>query len=269
MAQTASLEDQLPLLFDLQAIDEEVRDLTGKRRAQVRRVRAREAERNEEQARLNARRQEYTDVQLQHRKKNTELLAGQGKLAGFQEKQSTARDAHEYVAFGKQIETSTRVESELEDATIELLLAVDEAKEALDAESARFEEVEKTFQDERKRRARAVKKLDAELAERGAAREQSAARIDPVLLRDYEHWRERSDQTMVAKVVTIKTAERAGKNAPVTITYSCGGCHMTIPTQLMLEARAYTKRYSCPACHRVLYVPPEEPEDADEAAGDE
>jgi len=259
MTGTVSLRDQLSNLFDLQSVDEEIRERTERKRGLVKHARTQEAKRNEEQARLDEHKQAHTDVQLAHRKKNTELVATQEKLVGFQGKQQQARDANEYVAFGKQIETTTHIANELEEETIALLLAVDEAKDALDAENGRFDQVEADYQEQRKKIVRAIRRLDSDVEERRQLREQRTTPVDTALLQDYERWRERSDLTMVAMVVTIDTRERAGKNSPITRTYSCGSCHMTVPTQMVHEAKSLSERRYCPACHRILLVPDEEP----------
>ena len=268
MAETISLADQLALVCGLQEVDVEIRSLKDQRRKHVRRVREFEAKRNAEQAELDARKAAYTSIQVQHQKKSTELLALQQKLAGFQEKQQNARDANEYVALGKQIETSTRIVGELEDATLELMLGVDEAKDAVTEETARFEDVDKAFMDERKRLARAIKQVDGRLAELAELRTQRADGVETVLLRDYERWVERSGNTMVSRVVKMETPERPGKNSAMIVTYSCDGCHMSLPTQLIHETRSYSKRYLCPSCQRVLFAVPDEPSEDDVAGAD-
>ena len=73
---------------------------------------------------------------------------------------------------------------------------------------------------------------------------------------------------MVSKVQVTVTRERSGKEVYKVASYSCGECHVSIPTQLMLEAVTFERLYECPSCHRLLY-PPEEDYFADDDANEE
>jgi hypothetical protein len=248
MALDATLAEQLPRLYAVQEVDERIRRFAEQRRTLERRAKQLDAALRKEQSQLEAKREAHTSLQVDQRRKNVELQALQERLKKYTEQQKNARDANEYVALTKQIETSTHQVDALESEIIELLLKLDEAKAALDAETERFAAAQTEMEQERKRVALTVKRIDAEMEKAKRARQAASGDVDPAFLREYESWRERSGgATMVARLVKE----------------TCDGCQMTIPPQMAIEVRRMARRFTCPSCHRLFYpvddTPPAEP----------
>lgn len=248
MAHEESLAEQLSRLYALQEADERIRHLEERRRILTRRDQHLEMLLQKAQSEFEAKRHAYTALQVEQRRKNTELQALQERVKKYAEQQKNARDANEYLALGRQIETSTRQLDALESEIIEVLLKLDEAKAALDAETERFTASQEEIEQERKHVALVAKRVDAEMEKAQQMRQAAVAVVSPVLLREYETWRQRSrGQTMIARLVKE----------------TCEGCQMTIPPQMAIEARKMTRRFTCPSCHRLLFPvletnPPEE-----------
>ncbi|MDA1190795.1 MAG: hypothetical protein O3A46_03815 [Candidatus Poribacteria bacterium] len=248
MTQTSNLRESLTELHVLQTIDEEINRLTEARRELVRRAKAADLELKKHQATLDAKKKAHTDAQVAHRTKSVQLTADQEKLKTHEDRLSKASDASEYTALQKQIETSTRLIGEAEEAAIELMLAIDETKEALDAVTVTFQAFENDYKAIRRDLADQAKEIDGELKQCNAARNAQAKIVNAEWTKNYDQWRERRQITLVSMVQTHVARERSGK----VITFNCGECHMTIPTQMMAEAREFAKTHRCPSCHRVL-----------------
>lgn len=248
MALEESLAEQLSRLYALQEADERIRHLEEQRQTLNRRRHHLETLLQKAQSEFEAKRHAYTALHVEQRRKNTELQALQERLKKYAEQQKNARDANEYLALGRQIETSTRQLDALENGIIEVLLKLDEAEAALDAEKKRLTAAQTEIEQEKKRVAVVAKRIDVEMEKALQMRQAAVAHLSPSLLREYETWRQRSrGQTMIARLVKE----------------TCEGCQMTIPPQMAIEVRKMTRRFTCPSCHRLLLplgetTPPEE-----------
>lgn len=255
----SELRDRLAAVHDLQLIDNDIIQLAEQRRGLIRRARSLEAERERRGGTKREKEEAYKQAQVAHSSRETEMVGEQEKLEKFHEQLKIAKDASDYLAFEKQIDTTTERVGTMEEETIELLLAIDVAKEVLDAETAKYEAFVKASQEERRKAGGAVRKHQAAIAARKQDRDAHAASIEPAIRAEYDTWRSRRRTTMVSRVSIGETTEQRRKIA----TYSCGECRMTIPPQLMLQAQSYDRRYSCPSCSRVLYVAPVQSPDAE------
>jgi len=255
----SELRDRLAAVHDLQLIDHDILQLAEQRRDLIRRAKALEVEREKHGETKREKDAAHKHAQVEHNARETELLGEQEKLEKFHEHLKIAKDASDYLAYEKQIDTTTERVGLLEEETIELLLAIDMAKDILDAETAKYEAFVKASNDERRKAAAAVKKHDTAIAARRQDRDAHAQGIDATTREEYESWRKRRKTTMVSRVSIGETTEQRRKIA----TYNCGECRMTIPPQLMLQAQSYDRRHACPSCGRTLYVAPvEEPAEA-------
>jgi predicted nucleic acid-binding Zn-ribbon protein len=238
MAPAVDLRAELAGLLALQEYDERMRRLTEQRRTLARHEKALEAERQSREKHLQAAKAAHQSLQVDHRRKNSELLAAQEPLKRYQEQQKNARDAHEYTALGNQISRSLQQISALEEEVIRLLLALDESEAAVREETKRWDAYQEEHRREQKRAAATVRRVEAELEKTEKSRAAQADLIEPNALAEYETWRRRRGMTMVARVTGDV----------------CGGCHMAVPPQTIIEARKFERRYSCPSCRRTLYV---------------
>jgi|SaaInl4_135m_RNA_FD_contig_31_2119265_length_1074_multi_7_in_0_out_0_1 uncharacterized protein len=246
----SELRDQLAALHDLQNIDSDILQFAEQRRGLIRRAQALEVEKQKRGGTKREREEEHKKAQVEHSAKETEVLGEQEKLEKFHEQLKIAKDASDYLAYEKQIDTTTERVGALEEESIATLLAIDEAKAALDAETAKYDAFVKASGEERRQAGASVKKHEAGMLARKADRKAHAQSIEPAAREEYENWRRRRKTTMVAMVSIGETTEQRRKVA----TYSCGECRMTIPLQLVILAQAYDRRHMCPSCSRVLYI---------------
>ncbi len=258
----SELRDQLAALHDLQQIDNDILHLAEQRRGLIRRAKALELEKQERGGTKREREDDHKKAQVEHSAKETELQGEQEKLEKFHEQLKAAKDANDYLAYEKQIDTTTERVGTLEEESIGTLLAIDDALTALEAETAKYDAFVKASQEERRKAGASVRKHEAAMQARKVDREAHAQGIEASARDEYENWRRRRKATMVARVSIGETTEQRRKVA----TYNCGECRMVIPPQLMIQAQSYDRRHLCPSCSRILYVAAEdmpEPDDAD------
>ena len=89
-----------------------------------------------------------------------------------------------------------------------------------------------------------LKALETELAAGAAARSAAAAAIAPELLEKYEHVRARRGGLAVAEA----------KEDPASGKFSCGGCHMGLTPQKVIEVKKKDVLPSCQECKRFLFL---------------
>ncbi|GIX06898.1 MAG: hypothetical protein KatS3mg115_1301 [Candidatus Poribacteria bacterium] len=254
MSHNLDLSDQLAELYTLQEIDEEIADLTERRRRVIQELRTIQQEVEARRADLDRLRDEVKRAQVEQHRLQVELDGLQERIKRYQEQQSNAKDGNEYLALQKQIETSTRQADQLEERLIEAMLRLDALREQLE----RKEEESKAFLEDRQqvfRERRAVgRELERALEEARTRREAQLVRVNGDLLRRYDHWRSRRKTTFLAVAEKHVAVEQVGRNQQRTTIFTCSGCHMTLPIQLVVEAQKFSRLYECPSCHRVLWV---------------
>jgi len=178
--------------------------------------------------------------QLESDRKKLELEADalKDRIGKVRAQQNETRSNDQYKAYEHQIETSQREISRLEDQQLDLMERIEAANAqvavATRAHAALKAETDRQLAD----LAAREKHLATELASATEARAVAAAGItDPSVLSRYER--------------LLKTK---GDNLIVGVTGGvCGGCHMKLPTQSVVSAKAQNELVACPSCSRILY----------------
>lgn len=176
-------------------------------------------------------------------RKRLELEAGtlQQRIQKLQTEQQATRSNDQYRAFQHQIETTQGEIRRLEDGQIEFMeqgeVAAREVAEAAKVAATQKAETDRQVADLSAREANLRKEFETVLAERNGL----GAQVDPQALSRYER--------------ILKTK---GDNVLVGVhRVVCGGCHMKLPMQVFLQAKAQVELVSCPNCGRLLYFTPD------------
>ena len=151
--------------------------------------------------------------------------------------QGTTKSNEEYKRCTHQIETTRSEIRGIEDQQLELMEQTEvAAKERAEAEkivAADRAAVEKQISD---LNAREVN-LKTQLTEVLADHARLAQAVDPAVLSRY-----------------TRLVDKRGENVVVGVTnVSCGGCHMKLPQQVFIQAKAQQDLVFCPNCTRILY----------------
>jgi len=178
-------------------------------------------------------------MQLEVRRKDleNEVESKKEQILKFSQQQLETKKNVEYQALAREIEHVRQAISELEDQELELMEEQDAFKAKLAeasqvAESAKASEAQLlTELDERE------KNIGTELDELDEERESLAEAIDKKTLSHYE-----------------RLLDTKGGRVVVGIDHgSCGGCHMKLQAQEIVNAKSGRERVACTNCGRLLY----------------
>ena len=178
-------------------------------------------------------------MQLEVRRKDleNEVESKKEQIRKYSQQQLETKKNEEYQALTREIEHVRQSISELEDQELELMEEQDDFKAKLAeasqvAEEAKVNEAQLlTELDERE------KHLGSQLDQLDEEREALADAIDPKALAHYE-----------------RLLDTKGGRVIVGIDHgSCGGCHMKLQAQEIVNAKSERERITCTNCGRLLY----------------
>lgn len=184
---------------------------------------------------------QFGQIESDRRRLELEVDSLKQRIAKLQVEQQGTRSNDQYKAFQHQIETSEADIRRLEDEQLGLMEKGEVASRDLQAASkvaaAQKAESDAALADLAAREANMRKDREAVLAERA----QLGSAIDPGVLARYDRiLRNRGESVVVGVANTV-----------------CGGCHMKLPMQVFLEAKAQVNITACPNCGRILFYTPE------------
>jgi predicted nucleic acid-binding Zn-ribbon protein len=158
-------------------------------------------------------------------------------IARYANQQLQTRKNEEYRALTHEIETCKAEIFKIEDKEIELMEQAEAAQKQVVRSTQGTQEARKLMDDQLSQLAAREKNLANELAELTANREDLAAAVD-------ESARGRYERLFKSK----------GENVVVGVQHGvCGGCHMRLPPQLIVQCQAQQELVSCSNCGRILY----------------
>ncbi len=175
---------------------------------------------------------------LESRKKllETEIGGAEDRLAKYRTQQSLVKKNDEYQALGHEIETTEAKIGELEEQELEIMFAIDQAKE-------RFAAAEQELNDniaDHTDRLKVLDDRDASLrADLGAAEtacEQAKIGIEARALRLFEQ--------VASRTFPACVAVEGGK---------CGGCHLRVSGEAEGVARKGEELARCDQCGRIIW----------------
>lgn len=180
-------------------------------------------------------------IESERKRLELEVVTLQQRINKLRTEQQGTRSNDQYKAYQHQIETTEAEISRLDDQQIELMEQAEavgrDVAEAAKVAAAQKAETDRQLVDLAAREANIRKDHETVTAERAGL----AAKVDPAGLSRYER--------------ILKTK---GDNALVGVhRVVCGGCHVKLPMQTFLHAKAQIDLTSCPNCGRLLYFTPD------------
>ena len=229
----------LDALFKLQEVDERLL----KRRREIDAMEKRLADRKAAMAGCEVRIQEL----VQRRKQlvserafaERRLTDRQELLKERRQRAGRVRTEKELRASDEEIGTLRGEISADEDALLQLMEQVEGVEAAIEAAKKEYKDFEEQDHRQVAEEAARIDALRGELETIGAERAAAAHGLNASILRRYD-----------------MVLQRRGGIAVVTVTNgTCGGCHMHVPPQDLLEIRRDASVRVCANCQRILYVP--------------
>lgn len=180
-------------------------------------------------------------IESERKRLELEVVTLQQRINKLRTEQQGTRSNEQYKAYQHQVETTEAEISRLDDQQIELMEQAEavgrDVAEAAKVAAAQKAETDRQLVDLAAREANIRKDHENVTAERAAL----AAKVDPAGLLRYE------------RILKMK-----GDNALVGVhRVVCGGCHVKLPMQTFLHAKAQIELTSCTNCGRLLYFTPD------------
>jgi predicted nucleic acid-binding Zn-ribbon protein len=233
------LGGELETLFKLQEVDERLL----KRRREIDAMEKRLAERKAAMAACEARTQELVQrrKQLVNERAFAErrLSERQDQLRERRQRAGRVRTEKELRASDDEIGTLRQEIGTDEDVVLQLMEQVEAVESAIEAAKKEYKEFEDADHRQVTEEAGRIDALRSEMDGIRAERDAAVHGLNPSILKRYD-----------------MVLQRRGGVAVVSVSNgTCGGCHMHVPPQDLIEIRRDHSVRVCANCQRILYVP--------------
>jgi uncharacterized protein len=190
-----------------------------------------------EKAAIETAKAEWHGLESKKKLLEVEIKSAEEKIGKYKTQQSQVRKNDEYQALTHEIETTEKAIGAQEEQEIGIMLLIDEAKKRF----AAAESVLKQNITGHEAKIRALRERETHLqADVKAAQEAvTAARPDVA-----------EPQLRIYDRIAVKPGH------PVCVTVNgdrCGGCHLKVPTHIVVQARAGVEITTCDQCGRIVY----------------
>ena len=200
---------------------------------------------------LEAKQEEITQTKLQAGRLELDLKERDEQIDKLRSQLNLARTNKEYSALLTELNTAKADDSKIETQVLELMKNVEVDESACEEISSQIE-AQRTQVDEIRQEAEAkAVGIEADIAEVQAEWDAAAKDIPAESLRIFERVADTYDGEAMAEV------EQVNENAQ---SYSCGGCFMGIPAEIVNVLSGKDDIVRCSNCTRILYLKEEETE---------
>jgi len=181
-----------------------------------------------------------TSVEKELRKREQELALEQEKIKRSERRLLGIKNQKEYNALSREVKLGKKVASEIEEAILEFMGELESLKKTLERKESEYAECEATLLAKKAEAEQITATSQKALAALEAEREKLVAQVESDFLKKYR---------MLKKARGKAVAEMQNG--------TCTGCNMAIPPQLNIRVLKQEEMITCPNCHRILYVKPE------------
>ncbi len=192
-------------------------------------------------AAVEATRQRGLQLEAERKKLELEVESRQQLIQKYSLQQFQTKRNEEYRALSHEIETCKAEISRLEDQQLELMDQHDQVQAELARRRREFEAVQQDTHRILTDLAAREQNLQQQRAELATGREGLAGSVEPGLLSRYERLRRNKGPRVVVGI------EHG----------ACGGCHVSLPAQVVIACRAQEEVVQCPNCGRILFYTPD------------
>jgi hypothetical protein len=159
------------------------------------------------------------------------------QIEKYANQQLQTRKNEEYRALAHEIETCRADITQIEDQEIVLMEQAEQAQKEASHLSREADEIKKTAEGQITQLNQSEENLKKELAELQRGRAELAAAVDTSALNRYD-----------------RLFKSKGDNVVVGVHHGvCGGCHMKLPAQILVNCQAQKEIIACSNCGRILY----------------
>jgi len=189
------------------------------------------------QTALDAGKQRVKQIESDRKRLELDVEAKQQLIARYANQQLQTRKNEEYRALAHEIDTCKADIVVIEDQEIALMEQAEAAQREVVRLTAEVAAAKKEMDDLVAKLAEREKNLQQELASLEGNREELASAVDTSTRNKYE-----------------RLMKSKGENIVVGVHHGvCGGCHMKLPTQVLVACKAAQELVTCINCGRILY----------------
>lgn len=234
--------EQLQILLQIQEIDSEIDKLENLKSAEPAKLRVLEAGLSKHKEKAESKNQEIQELQKEQRELQRRLGVQQEKITKYKTQRAAIKTNKEYTALELEINELEKSNSEIEEEILKTMESLDKSETELKKAQEEFHNQELIFKKNKISIITDVKKINKKIVEWKNKRAIIEPKISQILMTRYDNWRQRKKINFVAVI--------DGQ--------ACGGCHLTLPPQLINEVRKKRELLTCNSCGRVLYWREEE-----------
>jgi predicted nucleic acid-binding Zn-ribbon protein len=231
------LRDQLELLWELQKIDLDLKNINEERDHYPKEIKKLDEKKSIEKEKIQKEKEKIEVLEKERRQKEGHLNLEQEKIKRAEARMFEVKTNKEYQALLNEIETLKEASSREEEEILRVLDEIDELK--------------KSFSKREKEVAAILEKIEAE-----------KKTIREKMVQDDEVWKkemERRDvlskqvESKLYKLYSTLKEKRQGVGVVSVKHETCQGCFVHIPPQMFIEVQKNNALIRCPNCNRVLY----------------
>jgi hypothetical protein len=189
------------------------------------------------QASLDAAKLKVKQIESDRKKLELDVDAKKGQIEKYSNQQLQTKKNEEYRALAHEIEACKQVIMKLDDQQIELMEKAEGAQKEVGAATQLANEARKVADGQVAELGVREQNLQKELTELESNREQLLQAVEDAARSRYE-----------------RLLKNKGANVVVGVQHGvCGGCHMKLPTQVIVSVQAQQEIVTCINCGRILY----------------
>jgi len=189
------------------------------------------------QARLDLAKNKVKQIESDRKKLELDVEGKKGQIEKYSLQQFQTKKNEEYKALSHEIDNCKKVISELEDQQLELMEQADAVAKQVASATAAFSDAQKQIASQLATIDDREKRLTKELAD---------------LRADYVNLEAAVDESVRDRYRRLR--KQKGGSTVVGIEHStCGGCHMKLPIQIVLQCQGEQEIVTCTNCGRILY----------------
>ncbi|MDP3041325.1 MAG: C4-type zinc ribbon domain-containing protein [Candidatus Omnitrophota bacterium] len=232
------LKNQITGLVRLQELDSEIYALGNERAAKPQEIKAMGAAFELKKQDLAALEKKSLDLQKQRKEKELELATNAEGVKKLSAQLFSLKTNKEFQVMQQQIADAKADGAVIEEKILISFEESDKIKAQIDSENLKLKCEEKIFLQQKKVVELRSEEIGGRLSQLDAQRKQIIPGIDPRMLQEYERILHSRDGLAI---VPVKDN-------------SCGGCHMSVPPQVINLIKMYEHIITCEVCNRILYI---------------
>lgn len=231
------MRDQLELLWEIQKIDLDLRQIRDEQDRFPREIRKLDEKQSIEKERLQKEKEKIESLEKERRQKESHLTAEIDRIKKAEGKMFEVKTNKEYQALLNEMEAVKTANNREEEAILQILEEIDELRKGFSKKEKELAAAQEKIEAERKTIQERMTQNDALLKKEMERRDALSKQLESRLSRLYNTLKEKRQGI---GVVTVRHE-------------TCQGCFVHIPPQMFIEVQKNKDLIRCPNCNRILY----------------